>query len=164
MEVQSSFKLEHGMGYNGLLPNTLLLHPNLVEYVYIAGGVIIIAEMNDPNKQKLLRGHDDAVTCIALSHNGKLLASGQKGENSDIFVWDYDSGNILYTLSEHDYEVSCLAFSNDDRLLFSCGNIQDKRSFIWDMKTGNIVLNLTPMFPMPTRKPNKKLSICNMWR
>ena len=150
MEVQSSFKLEHGMGYNGLLPNSLLLHPNLVEYVYIAGGVIIIAEMNDPNKQKLLRGHDDVVTCIALSHNGKLLASGQRGENSDIFVWDYDSGNILYTLSEHDYEVSCLAFSNDDRLLFSCGNIQDKRSFIWDMKTGNIVLNLTPMFPMPT--------------
>ena len=72
MEVQNSFKLEHGMGYNGLLPNSLLLHPNLVEYVYIAGGVIIIAEMNDPNKQKLLRGHDDVVTCIALSHNGKL--------------------------------------------------------------------------------------------
>ena len=152
MENQTPFeiKLEHGMGYNGLLPNTLLLHPNLIDYIYIAGGVIVISEMNDPNKQKILRGHDDVVTCIALSHNGSLLASGQRGENSDIFVWDYQTGNILYTLSEHDYEVSCLAFSNDDRLLFSCGNIKDKRTFIWDMKTGNIVLNLTPMFPLPT--------------
>ena len=152
MEVKNEFQmqLEHGMGYNGLTKNSLILHPNLIDYIYIAGGVIIIAEMNDPNKQKLLRGHDDVVTCISLSHNGELLASGQKGKNSDIFVWNYKMGNVIYTLSEHDYEVSCLAFSNDDRLLFSCGNIQDKRSFIWDMKTGNIVLNLTPMFPLPT--------------
>ena len=98
MNIESQFqlKLDHGMGYNGLLPNSLILHPNLVEYIYIAGGVIVIAEMNDPNKQKLMRGHDDVVTCIALSHNGKLLASGQRGENSDIFVWDYDTGNIIY--------------------------------------------------------------------
>ena len=152
MESQNQFQiqLEHGMGYNGLTKNSLILHPNLIDYIYIAGGVIVIAEMNDPNKQKLLRGHDDVVTCISLSHNGELLASGQKGKNSDIFVWNYKTGNVIYTLSEHDYEVSCLAFSTDDRLLFSCGNIQDKRSFIWDMKTGNIVLNLTPMFPLPT--------------
>ena len=101
MNIESQFqlKLDHGMGYNGLLPNSLILHPNLVEYIYIAGGVIVIAEMNDPNKQKLMRGHDDVVTCIALSHNGKLLASGQRGENSDIFVGDFDTGNSIYTLS-----------------------------------------------------------------
>ena len=52
MNIESQFqlKLDHGMGYNGLLPNSLILHPNLVEYIYIAGGVIVIAEMNDPNK------------------------------------------------------------------------------------------------------------------
>lgn len=151
MEIENSFQLqlEHGMGYNGQAPNSLILHPNLVDYIYIAGGVVVIAEMNDPNKQKLLRGHDDVVTCIALSHNGELLASGQRGDNSDIFVWDYRTGNIIYTLSEHDFEVACLSFSNDDRLLFSCGCLKDKRSFIWDMKTGNIVLNLTPMCPLP---------------
>jgi WD40 repeat protein len=72
-----NIELEHGMGYNGSIANSLKLHPNLIEYVYIAGGVIIIAEMNDPNKQRLLRAHDDEVTCIALSHNGRLLASGK---------------------------------------------------------------------------------------
>lgn len=69
-------ELDHAMGYNGSLRNSLILHPNIVEYIYIAGGVIIVAEMNDPNKQKIIRGHDDEVTCIALSNDGKLLASG----------------------------------------------------------------------------------------
>ena len=102
MDVKNKYKieLEHGMGYNGLIKNSLILHPNLVEYIYIAGGVVVIAEMNDPNKQKLLRGHDDVITCISLSHKGELLASGQKGKNSDIFVWDYNKGNIIYILKQ----------------------------------------------------------------
>lgn len=148
-DFEFKLELDHGMGYNGSVTNSLILHPNLVEYIYIAGGVIVIAEMNDPNKQKILKGHDDEVTCIALSHDGKLLASGQKGENSDIFVWEYETRKILYTLSEHDYAVTCLQFSKDDRLLYSNGNLQDKRVFIWDMQTGCIVANC-PLFPTPT--------------
>lgn len=147
-------ELEHSMGYNGTIANSLILHPNLVEYIYIAGGVIIIAEMNDPNKQKLIRGHDDVITCIALSNNGKLIASGQKGENSDILLWDYVTRNVIFTLSEHDYEVSCLQFSKDDQLLYSNGNAYDKRIFIWDTETGNIVANCQ-LFPIP--------SICISW-
>ncbi len=142
-------ELEHGMGYNGSIPNSLLLHPNLVEYVYIAGGCIIIAEMNDPNQQTLLRGHDDEVTCIALSPNGKLLASGQKGTNSDIFVWDYHARKKMFTISEHDYAVTILKFSLDNKLLYSCGNLQDKRIFIWDMSNGYIVSNYQ-LYPSPT--------------
>jgi len=149
MTLDFNMELEHCMGYNGSISNSLILHSNLVEYIYIAGGVVIIAEMNDPNKQKLLRGHDDEVTCIALSNNGRLLASGQKGENSDIYVWDYSTRKVIYTLSEHDYAVSFLSFSKDDRLLYSNGVIQDKRIFIWDMQTGNIVANC-PLFPSPT--------------
>jgi WD40 repeat protein len=142
-------ELDHCMGYNGSISNSLILHPNLVEYIYIAGGVIILAEMNDPNKQNILRGHDDEVTCIALSNNGKLLASGQKGENSDILIWDYNQRKVLFTLSEHDYAVTFLQFSKDDRLLYSNGNIQDKRIFVWDVTSGNIVANC-PLFPSPT--------------
>jgi len=150
----SKIELFHGIGYNGSIVNSLILHPNLVEYIYLAGGVIVIAEMNDPNKQYFLRGHDNEVRTISLSKNGKLLASGQKGENSDILVWDYHSRRILYTLSEHDYAVTFLRFSNDDRLLYSNGNITDKKIFIWDMATGNIVSSCS-LFPTPT--------VCMTW-
>ena len=32
---------------------------------------------NDLTKQEFLQGHNNRVSCVALSHNGKLLASGQ---------------------------------------------------------------------------------------
>jgi len=144
-----NLELQHAMGYNGIIPKSVILHNNLHEYLYIAGSYIIITEMNEPNKQSILRGHDDVVTCMTLSNNGKLLATGQKGNNSDVLVWDYEQRRIIYKLSEHDYEISCLKFSPDDKFLFSCGNIQDKRLFIWDMKNGYIVANCA-CYPLPT--------------
>jgi WD40 repeat protein len=151
LENLLEFKIDlfHGVGYNGSIINSLILHPNLIEYIYIVGGVIVIAEMNDPNKQYFLRGHDDEVTTIAVSHNGRLIASGQKGENSDILVWDYQTRRKLFTLSEHDYSVTIMKFSNDDSLLYSNGNISDKKIFIWDMRTGNIVSSCS-LFPSPS--------------
>ena len=68
--------LDHSMGYNGNLKKSVLLHPNLKDYIYIAGGSVLISEMNDSNNQSILRGHDDEVTCVAISSSGKLLASG----------------------------------------------------------------------------------------
>jgi WD40 repeat protein len=52
---------------------------------------------------------------LAISNNGKLLATGQKGNNADIFVWEYATGRIVFKLSEHDHEVSNISFSHDDR-------------------------------------------------
>ncbi len=61
---------------------------------------------------------------------------GQRGENSDILVWDFETERPIFKLSEHDYEVTCLAFSKDDKLLYSSGNHIDKRIYIWDMTNG----------------------------
>lgn len=144
-----SLRLEHAMGYNGTVPNSTIIHPNLKNYIYIAGSVIVVAEMNDASKQLFLRGHDDEVTSIALSHNGDILASGQKGNNSDIIVWDFNSGKIMYKLSEHDFRIEILKFSQDDKLLFSSGNTEDKKQFIWDVSTGYIVSNC-PTYPTKT--------------
>jgi WD40 repeat protein len=53
-----------------------------------------------------MRGHDDQITCLSVSHSGALVASGQKGDNADILIWDYESKKPVFRLSEHDYEVS----------------------------------------------------------
>ena len=74
-----------------------------------------------------------------MSNNGNLLASGQKGENSDIVIWDYIQKLAIYRLSEHDHGVQNLAFSHDDRLLLSTGNTLDGKMFIWNMANGHIV-------------------------
>jgi len=78
-----------------------------------------------------------------VSHNGRLAASGQRGDNSDVIVWDYESKEAKFKLSEHDYEVVSVEFSFDDRLLVSCGNIQDKKIFVWDVSNGYVSRVLT---------------------
>lgn len=67
---------------------------------------------------------------------------GQRGDNSDVVIWDYDSKRATFRLSEHDYEVSNLAFSHDDKLLISAGNSLDGKLFIWNTTNGHIVSSL----------------------
>lgn len=53
------------------------------------GGLISACNLQgDPTKQVQLRGHDDQITAFAMSSNGTMLASGQRGANSDVVVWD----------------------------------------------------------------------------
>ena len=134
-------ELDHAIGYTGEIADSILLHPAQQDYISISGANIIVGDLSDPHKQRLLKGHDDQVTCISISHSGKLLASGQKGDNSDVFVWSFEEGKLIYKLSEHDYAITTLDFSHDDRLLISCGNQMDGKLFIWDMMTGYIVSN-----------------------
>ena len=68
-------------------------------------------DLQDPHNQHFLTAHDDQITCLAVSNSGSMLASGQRGENSDIVVWDFANKRAIYRLSEHDYEVCMLSFS-----------------------------------------------------
>ena len=109
-----------------------------MDYIYIAGSSVIIAEMNETNNQRIVRGHDDEVTCMAFSRTGKYLATGQKGDNSDILVWAHIDRKLLYKFSEHDFEVTALEFSQDETLLVSVSNVKDGKLFVWDVTTGYI--------------------------
>lgn len=71
-----------------------------------------------------------------------MLATGQRGDNSDVVLWDFNSKRAIFRLSEHDYEVSHLAFSHDDTLLISAGNSLDGKLFIWNTTNGHIVSSL----------------------
>lgn len=71
-----------------------------------------------------------------------MLASGQRGENSDIVLWDFNEYKAIFRLSEHDHEVTAVSFSYDDKLLLSCGNTLDGKLFIWNTKNGHIVSSL----------------------
>ena len=135
-------ELDHAIGYSGKIIRGVWMHPNGKEYVLIAGASIVVGDLNDPHNQSFLRGHDDQITCLAVSNNGKLLASGQRGDNSDILVWDYEQRKATFRLSEHDYEVTCLDFSDDDRLLISTGSQLDGKMFLWDTSNGCIVASI----------------------
>ena len=45
---------------------------------------------------------------------GRMIASGQLGENADIIVWDFETKRLLYRFSEHDHGIQALSFSRDE--------------------------------------------------
>ncbi len=76
-----------------------------------------------------------AVKRLALSHDGRLLATAGVGER--IELWDTTSGQRLQEFAGHANRTLCLVFSPDDRMLASGGSDQDVR--LWDIASGTLI-------------------------
>lgn len=73
----SMVELDHAIGFSGKVDNSVFLHPNSKDFVLIAGSSIVSGDLNDPHSQHFLTAHDDLISCVAVSHQGHLLASGK---------------------------------------------------------------------------------------
>lgn len=149
-----ALELEHMIGFRGDAKSPLHIHPNGSDLVYAQGGCIIIADLQDPHKQRFLRGHDAMVTCLEVSASGKYVISGQTGENADVVVWDFETKAEKYRFQEHDHGVEVVTLSLDERFLLTVGNAQDGKLVVWDMLTGCIVVG---------KKPSKVTHSCACW-
>jgi WD40 repeat protein/uncharacterized caspase-like protein len=85
-----------------------------------------------------IKGHGRAVSKVAFSRDGKLLASG--GTDSTIKIWDTATQKELRTLTGHTAPIESIDFSPDGRLLASAS--EDGSTFVWDTKTGEHLLTL----------------------
>ncbi|KAA6393014.1 MAG: putative Cilia- and flagella-associated protein 52 [Streblomastix strix] len=138
----STLELEHCIGGVYTIPKSLHLHPDGRQLASIAGASVVLSDISDPHNQAFLQGHIGSICCLAMSKNGKYIASAQIGDDADIFVWDFAERKLLHKLSQHEHGISCMAFTEEGRLLVTIGDQFDHRLFIWDMKTGNVVSNV----------------------
>eukprot|EP00744_Colponema_vietnamica_P009814 GILI01013927.1.p1 GENE.GILI01013927.1~~GILI01013927.1.p1 ORF type:complete len:623 (+),score=120.64 GILI01013927.1:91-1959(+) len=137
-------ELEHVVGYTGHFPNTLLHHPveqNMM--IYSIGAVVVIEDVTDPHKQEFLRGHDMEISALALSSNGRLVASGQVGSfavktrDAPVMVWDLASRRSVFTFSGLTHSVTRLTFSPDGVFLAATG--ENQVLLVWDLRTGEVI-------------------------
>ena len=86
-----------------------------------------------------LTGHSDSVTCLAISTNGKIIASGSYHK---IKIWHLDTGELLQTLSltSAAMAVTSIAISPDQTTL-ACANVEIE---IWNLSTGEKSCTLHP--------------------
>ena len=133
-----SMELKSVMGFAGDVRGGLLVHPNQRHIIYPLGSTIVVKDLMDDSLQ-FLQGHNNEVSCIALSPDGSRLVSGQKthmGFKADIIVWNFDERAVMHKLVLHVGLVQDLAFSPDGTYIASLGGPDDNKLAIWEAESG----------------------------
>lgn len=80
-----------------------------------------------------LRGHTYNVWRMALSPNGRILAS--PSDDKTVRLWDVEIGQVLKTL-EHEDGVICVGWSPDGTTLATGGGSSNAKVYLWNTTTG----------------------------
>lgn len=118
-------------------------------------GSQIIVKNTATNKQAFLEGHSSDVSCLAVSKDGRTMASGQRNAQvtaAHVLVWDLEgakrccdeggrggAGCLIHRLHQHLGAVQGLDFSFDDRYLATLGGQDDNALVIWEAETGTAI-------------------------
>lgn len=95
-------------------------------------------KLGESKPSATLEAHKDNILSLALSHDGKRLASG--GADFLVKVWKASEHRELAKLEGHTGHVLSLAFNNDGTLLASGG--ADKELKVWEIASKQMVMQL----------------------
>ncbi|MBI5667889.1 MAG: protein kinase [Chloroflexi bacterium] len=91
-----------------------------------------------PGTRQVFVGHNDRVTSVAYSPDGRTALSGSR--DSTAILWNVATGEILHRLEGHSDWVWDVAFSPDGRLALTAS--ADKTLVLWDVESGELVRRL----------------------
>ena len=88
---------------------------------------------------RILKGHQRAVTSVAFSPNGRILASGSGTDSYPLYpkhsqtirIWDVHSGEQIGSLSGHHTNAKAVAFAPDGQRLVTAHD--NTTLLIWDV-------------------------------
>jgi len=132
---EEALELEHLIGMTCDYTNSVALHPrDLNKYVYSIGPTLIVSEFSDQHNQSLLRRHSSAITCLAISECGTLMASGQLGM---VNLWDFEKLRLIHSFAGLQHKAKSVLFSPDSRFLIV---VDTKGLFlVWDTRSAETI-------------------------
>jgi WD40 repeat protein len=87
---------------------------------------------------KHLAGHENLVTAVAITRDGKWAASGDC--EGKLILWNVSAGQLTAALSGHRKHISDVAFSDDGTILLSAS--WDHTARIWEVPSGKCLWTL----------------------
>jgi WD40 repeat protein len=89
----------------------------------------------------VLKGHESDVYCIAMSPDGRRIASGSA--DGKVRTWSAESGLELMVSKGHAVSIAQVAYSDDGgRIVAACGGDDTVRT--WDAESGNLICCTSP--------------------
>ena len=135
-------ELEHAIGFSGALRSSVHVLPGTSKYLFVAGGCVVVADIENPHEQTFIRGHDEDIVCLHLSESGKFFVTGQRGRNCDVCLWSAESFSVVARFAEHEGSVLQCDISPDDSIVASIG--AERRLAFFDTSNGGMITH-TPL-------------------
>jgi WD40 repeat protein len=98
-------------------------------------------EATTGKKVATIPGPFDRIFSVAISPNGKILATAGGAKEADLRLWDIETRRPLRSLAGHKGPVVSARFSPDGTTLFTAGSDSSVR--LWDVSSGTNVHTLT---------------------
>lgn len=93
------------------------------------------------NEQEHYVEHENALSSLAVSQ-GSLIASGEKGENPRIHLWDVHTLKTIHVFqNDHKADVYLLEFIKNDKYLASCSLRTNTPVVVYDVNTRTVVFS-----------------------
>ncbi|KAL1491824.1 hypothetical protein ABEB36_012361 [Hypothenemus hampei] len=81
-------------------------------------GQLLVWEWQSETHVMKQQGHSNAMSCVAYSGDGQLLATG--GLDGKVKLWNVASGFCFVTFNEHSSAISDIVFSGNKKFVVSC--------------------------------------------
>jgi WD40 repeat protein len=108
----------------------------------------VVQEVAGDRRQGFFCGHSDDVTCVAVHPQRTLAASGQKGKDCCVLVWDVTKVKRGVSLNRHvarlkptnaSRGISGVDFSGDGKFLLAVGMDDQRTISVFDWREGVLV-------------------------
>ena len=106
------------------------------QYLIYAAQAIVIAYHVNTSAQWCFVGHVDKVSCLSLSPDNQIMASGQTGPHSLVRLWNFQTRKCLSIFRSHDHSLYLLEYSHCGNYLCGVGKDKQGKSMLvlWDVK------------------------------